>query len=206
MKKQLTTLLIGGILTVALRSASFGQMDKTMLFVGANLARGVGKYNGLGVGGGLNARLHYSLWPTLALTAQLGLEYYKIKYYDYLPGYSYLGYGYNAITGFGFNTINYGPGYVYPVDTWGISLPITVAPRLYLPTLLKGLHADLNLGVDVAATRTMLTSLLVSPGVGYTLPLADGNFLDILIGYGTSLSRGSGVVGVSVAYGLPIHF
>ncbi|GAB2559553.1 hypothetical protein [Spirosoma areae] len=70
----------------------------------------------------------------------------------------------------------------------------------------KGLHVDLNAGVDIAATKTMLTSLHVSPGVGYTLPLANGRFLDVTAGYATSFARGSGVVGISVAYGLPLNF
>ena len=206
MKKQLIIALLGCLLGLTTLSAAFGQADKKILYVGADLLRGVGKYNGLGFGAGMNARLQYPLIPNLALTAKVGVEYYKIAYYGYLPGYSSLGYGYNIITGWGFNTYNYIPGLTYSDESYGLSLPVTVGPRLYLPAVLKGLHTDLNVGADVAATKTMLTSLHVSPGVGYTLPLANGHFLDVTTSFVTNFKRGNGVVGLSVAYGLPIKF
>ncbi|GAB2559560.1 hypothetical protein [Spirosoma areae] len=79
MKKQLITLLIGCLLGMAAQPGARAQVDKKILFAGADLLRGVGKYNGLALGVGLNARLHYPLTPALALTGKVGVEYYKLS-------------------------------------------------------------------------------------------------------------------------------
>lgn len=94
----------------------------------------------------------------------------------------------------------------YPTETHGFCLPLTAGPRLYLPTVLKGLHTGLNLGVDIAASKIMRTSLRFEPGVGYPLPLPGGRYLNITASLVTTFKRGDGVVGVSVAYGLPVNF
>lgn len=204
MKRNLLILLFGIVTSLFSGQPAVAQADRKLLFAGADLLHGVGRYNALRVGGGLSARVQYPLRSNLALTAKVGVEYYRIRYYDYLPGYSYLGYGYNIITGYGFNTIYYGAGYGYLVNDNGVSLPVTVGPRLYLPGLVRGLHTDLNAGLDVAATRTLITSLHIAPGVGYAVLLSTGNYLDVSLNYGTSFGRGSGVFGLSAAYGLPL--
>ncbi|MPR33335.1 hypothetical protein [Salmonirosea aquatica] len=202
MKKLLTILL----LSTATMAATFAQTDKTILYSAADVLHGVGKYNGLGFGAGLNARLQYPIRQNLALTAKVGAEYYRISTYSYNLGFTHLTYGYNYATGWGFNTPMYGGVVGYPTETHGFSLPVTVGPRLYLPPVLEGLHTDLNLGLDIAASKTMRTSLRFEPGVGYTLPLPGGRYLDITASLVTTFKRGDGVVGVSVAYGLPANF
>lgn len=183
--------------------SSLAQADEKLLFAGLDVLKGVGKYNGITYGVGGSIRYHHPIRQHVALTARVGLEYYKIRYYSYVPS-TYLGYGYNAITGFGFNTIYYGAGNLYEYETHGVNLPITVAPRLYLPNVLPGLHADLNLGADMALSKSLITSLHVAPGAGYALPLKTGQYLDITTNFVTSFSRGSGLFTIGAAYGLPV--
>ncbi|GAB3691413.1 hypothetical protein GCM10027592_09420 [Spirosoma flavus] len=205
MKKQLIFLLIASILSLTLPPTVFGQANEKLLYVAGDVLGGVGTYNTIDYGAGVNLRLHYPVLPQLAVTAKIGVEYYTISAYRYMTT-TYLGYGYNPISGFGFNTIYSAPGGISGEKTYGVSLPIVVGPRLYLPALRNGAHVDLNAGADVAASKMMITSLHVSPGAGLTLPLPNNKFLDVMAYYVTSFERGSGVVGVSVAYGLPIKF
>jgi hypothetical protein len=195
------TLLVGVLVQTA-----HGQAGEKVLFIEADLLRGVGRYNGLTWGAGLNGRVQYPLTPTLAVTGNVGVEYYRIRYYDYGGGYSYLGYGINPITGGGINTIYWNPGSAYEDRTSGVSLPVTVGPRLYLPNVANGLHAGLNLGADIAGTRaTLRTSFHFSPVVGFIRPLGNGRYLDLTAYYATSFTRyAGGVVGLSAAYGLPL--
>ncbi|MBD2704069.1 hypothetical protein IC229_25715 [Spirosoma sp. BT702] len=205
MKRQLIILLITATISITLLPTVFGQANSKLLYVAGDVLLGVGKYNAIDYGAGVNIRLHYPILPQLAVTAKAGIEYYFISAYRYMTT-TYLGYGYNPISGFGFNTLYSAPGGVSGEKTYGVSIPLAVGPRLYLPALRNGAHVDLNVGADLAASRIMVTSLHVSPGAGITLPLPNDKLLDVMAYYVTSFERGSGVIGVSVAYGLPVKF
>lgn len=205
MKRQLISLLTASILSLTILPTVFGQANAKLLYIAADVLRGIGKYNAIDYGVGANVRLHYPILPQLAVTAKAGVEYYTISAYRYMTT-TYLGYGYNPISGFGFNTIYSAPGGISGEKTYGVSIPLVVGPRLYLPAIRNGAHVDLNVGADLAASRIMVTSLHVSPGAGFTIPLPDDKFLDVMAYYVTSFERGSGVLGVSFAYGLPVKF
>ena len=179
------------------------QVNTTKLLVATDVLHGVG--NALRLGNGVNARFQYPLTKTLAITGKVGIEYYRINYTYYVPGYVGPTFTYYA-GNWGFYGVYDIPGSIYRQETTGLSMPITVGPRLFLPMLRDGLHVDLNVGADVGVSRTMRTSLHLSPGVGYVVPLPKGRSLDIIAHYVTALKRQTSIVGISVAYELPIKF
>lgn len=198
-RKYIICLLISSLFVGSQFSPVFGQAADRIIFGGVSAMYGVGRYNPINYGVGISGRVQYPLTPTVALTAKVGLERYRISYSSLLFS-SYLGYGYNAITGFGFNTLYYNYGYDYKVT--GINIPFSFGPRLYLT---DRLHTDLNVGVDIAANERMTSVLHVEPGVGYVLPLPNGGLLDVNLGYFTSFAQGSGAFTIGVAYGLKIN-
>ncbi|RRB06322.1 hypothetical protein [Larkinella rosea] len=199
MKKLLISLLFGGLLTGGHLPKTFGQAADKIVFGGVTLERGVGRYNPITFGVGAVGQFQYPLTPVFAVTAKAGVEVFLINFSSLNP-YSYLGYGYNPISGFGFNTlyVNYA---MMNARTTGISVPLCVGPRAYLT---DRLHADALVGADVGASEVMRTSLRVEPGVGYMLPLPQGRFLDVNASYCTSFARGSGVVSLGISYGFKI--
>ena len=200
MKKLLAILFF----SVVIVSSSFAQSDKIILYASVDALHGV-RGNGLNYGAGLNAKLQYPIAPNLALTARVGAEHYKIAGYSYGLGYPTLGYGYNLITGWGFNTPQYQVNTFY-YETRGTSLPLTVGVRYYVPAVLNGLHVDMNGGVDAAVSETLRNSVRLEPNVGYTLSLGNGHFLDLSLAYFNALKPRTGVIGLSVAYGIPVKF
>lgn len=200
MKKSLICLVLGSFLTGGLPPTALGQVTDKILFGGVNGLVGVGRYNGIDYGVGVSGRFHYPLTPKVALTARMGFDVYRVRYANLLPS-SYLGYGYSLITGYGFNTIYYNY-YAYEYKATGLSIPVCFGPRVYLT---DEVHADLNVGVDVAANRNLVSVLHVEPGVGYTKRLSNGGFLDLNAGYYTSFARGSGVFTLGAAYGLKLN-
>ena len=193
--------ILGGLwLISSLWATASGQTTDKRFYGGLQLMKGVGRSNGISYGVGVSGRFQYPLTPRVALTAKLGLEMYRITGLFLVPT-TYLGYGYNGITGFGFNTI-YNTSYLYPTRETGYNVPITFGPRVYLT---RQVHVDLNVGVDIAANESMVSVLHLEPGVGYTLPLPhNGGVLDLTAGYFTSLARGSGVFAIGAAYGLKL--
>ena len=195
-------LLVGGSLWLisSLWATAFGQTTDKRVYGGIQLMKGVGRSNGINYGLSVSGRFQYPLTPRVALTAKLGLEIYQITGLYVVPT-GYLGYGYNAITGFGFNTWYYN-AYLYPTRETGYNVPITVGPRVYLT---GQVHVDMNVGVDIAANESMVSVLHLEPGIGYTLLLPhNGGVLDLTAGYFTSLARGSGVFAIGAAYGLKL--
>ncbi|GHB70593.1 hypothetical protein GCM10007390_25390 [Persicitalea jodogahamensis] len=166
--------------------------------------RGVGKTT-LDFGAGFNARVHYPVAPNLALTAKFGTELYKMSGFSYGLNSTGLAYGYNPITGWGFNRIEQRVGIRYS-ETRGVVLPVIVGARYYLPAVLKGLHADLGLGRDFAVTKTIRGTFRVEPGFGYTLTLGNGQFMDFSAVYVSGLQPGTNIAGLSIAYGFPVKF
>lgn len=200
MKTSLVCLLLGGVLLGSPHPFALGQAADKILYGGTNVLIGVGRYNSVNFGVGVSGRLHYPYSPKVALTAKFGLDVYRNSYAYVLPS-SYLGYGYNAITGFGFNTIYYNY-YGYEYKGTGVSIPVQFGPRVYLT---REVHADLNVGVDIAAGRNMVSVLHVEPGFGYTRRLGNGGYLDLNAGYFTSFARGSGVFTLGAAYGIRLN-
>lgn len=200
MKKFFLCLLLSGLLTGGLRPSVLGQVTDKIIFGGVNGLVGVGRYNGIEYGVGVSGRFHYPLTPKVALTAKVGLDVYRVRYAYVLPS-SYVGYGYNLITGYGFNTIYYNY-YGYEYKLTGLSVPVCFGPRVYLT---PQVHADLNVGVDVAVNWNLVSVLHVEPGAGYTRRLSNGGFLDLNAGYYTSFAKGSGVFTLGAAYGLNLN-
>lgn len=200
LRKHIMCLLINGLLVGIPFSPMFGQAADKIIFGGVSAIYGVGRYNPINYGVGISGRVQYPLTPTVALTAKVGLERYQLTYSNLILN-SYLGYGYNAITGFGFNTLYYNYyGYDYKVTS--MNIPFSFGPRLYLT---DRLHTDLNVGVDIAVNERMTSVLHVEPGVGYVLPLNNGGLLDVNLGYFTNFAQGSGAFTIGVAYGLKIN-
>lgn len=189
--------MLGGLLLICQLTPAMGQAADKMLYAGANLLIGVGRYNGIRYGAGASVRYQHPLTDKLAITAKVGLEVYQVNSIFLVPT-SYLGYGYNAISGFGFNTLYYNFN-SYENRATGINVPICFGPRVYVT---DRVHADLNVGVDIAANGYLVSSLHVEPSAGYLLSLPNGGTLDVTTGYFTSFARGSGVFTIGVAYGL----
>ncbi|GAB3513457.1 hypothetical protein GCM10027341_55490 [Spirosoma knui] len=190
----LTGLLVLGQLTLAV-----GQANDKLVYLGANLLAGIGRYNGIKYGAGVSGRFQYPLTTNVALTAKVGLEVYRVSSAFLVPN-SYLGYGYSPISGFGFNTLYYN-FYSYESVAMGLAIPICFGPRVYLN---DRAHVDLNVGVDIAANASMVSSLHVEPSAGYLLPLPNGGKLDLNAGYFTSFAKGSGVFTIGAAFGLSL--
>lgn len=106
MKKNLILLVITGLMLSAQLPSAFGQANDEIIYGGLTLIKNVGRYNAARFGVGVSGRYQYPLTRTVSLTAKAGVEVYRVRN-SYLYPSSYLGYGYNAITGFGFNTIYY---------------------------------------------------------------------------------------------------
>ncbi len=200
MKKLFSIVFLG----IAALSTSVAQSDKTIIFAGTDALRGVGQTT-LDLGAGVNARFHYPIVPNLALTAKLGAEYFKMSGYGYGFNSAGLAYGYSPVTGWGFNRVEPRLGITY-YETTGVVLPVVVGVRYYLTALAKGLHIDVNLGRDFAVTETMVGTLRVEPGIGYTLTLGNGQFIDFSALSISGLKPGTNIVGLSVAYGFPVKF
>lgn len=66
------------------------------------------------------------------------------------------------------------------------------------------LHADFNVGVDIATNGNATSDLHIEPGMGYTLPLSSGRFLDLNVSFFTSFARDSGAFTIGAAYPLKI--
>lgn len=199
MKKHLFYLLISGLLAGGHLPKAFGQTTDKLIFGGLALEHGVGRYNPIQFGAGAVAQFQYPLTPVFAVTAKVGVEVFRINFTSLNP-YSYLGYGYNPISGFGFNTLYM--NYALRNDRiLGVSAPICVGPRAYIT---DRVHADVLVGADIAASEVIRTSLRVEPAIGYMLPLPQGRFLDINATYCTSFARGSGMVSLGVSYGFKL--
>lgn len=201
MKRGFIYLWLGSLLAGALPPVALGQAaDNKLLFGGMNALVGVGRYNSVTYGVGFSGRYHHPLTQNVALTAKAGLEVYRMTFAYILP-VSYNGFGYNLITGYGFNTIYYNY-YGYEYEGTGISVPVCFGPRVYLTSRV---HADLNVGVDIAANRNVVSVLRVEPSMGFTHRLPNGGFLDLNAGYFTSIARGSGAFTVGAAYGFTLN-
>lgn len=185
------------LIAVSALTTANGQANDKLLYLGIYGLKDVLQHSNINYGVGVSGRLQYPLAPKIALTARAGLEMYKITGSYIVPTTS-LGYGYNPISGYGFNTIQ-NSFYTYPVNATGYNIPVMLGPRIYLT---RQVHIDLNAGADIAASRTMLTAIRVEPEIGYTIPLGNGRMLDINTSYLTNFIRGSGLFSVGTAYGL----
>lgn len=186
-----TLFLLTALLSVGLLAGPLGaraQANDQLLFVGSSAGTGVGSYNPTGFVTSLDFRYQQPLGANFCMTARTGGEFFRIKkaFRDtYYPGYySYYGY--------------YG-GYYVPGPGSGFSIPVTVGPRYYI---VDGLHADLNLGVDIGVTERAATAFRFEPGVGYAIPLANNNYVDLSASFITSFAQGSGAFSFNFAYGL----
>ncbi|GAB3319100.1 hypothetical protein GCM10027299_11330 [Larkinella ripae] len=200
MKKLLLCLLLGGLAGGGHFSPVFGQASDPLFFGGVHLNMPVGRYKPLTFGAGFDARFQYPVLPKLALTARAGLELFRINYASLNP-YAYLGYGYNPISGFGFNTM-YMSYASRNERVTALNVPLGVGPRLFLT---DRLHADVLAGLDVAASEHMRSSFRLEGGGGYLLPLRQGGFLDINAGFFTSFAKGSNLLTLGVSYGFKLR-
>ncbi|WP_128548268.1 hypothetical protein [Larkinella soli] len=191
--KAILVVLFLSVLPIA---PSAGQRPDPLIFAGLQAVKGSARYSAIDFGGGIRGRYQHPVAEKWALTAGLGLDLHRINSFFLVPT-SYLGYGYNPISGFGFNTLYYNfYGYEYRVTA--VSIPIQVGPRWYVS---ERVHADLMAGVDLAVNRHAVSAPHIEPGAGYLLPLKVGGFLDLTAGYFTTFARGRGAFTVGVAYG-----
>lgn len=200
MKTLLAFLLISGLLIGGRCPTVLGQATAKLLFGGVHLNYGVGQYKPLPYGIGISGRFQYPVTRSISLTAKVGFESYRIHYTALNP-YAYLGYGYNPISGFGFNTMYLS----YAMNNYratGLNVPLALGPRVYLT---DRVHADLLGGVDVGANEHMRSAVHLEAGAGYILPLKSGGFLDVNVGFLTSVIKGSNMLTAGVAYGIKIH-
>jgi hypothetical protein len=153
----------------------WAQGRNQILFIGTPIAVGVGRYNGTGFQTGLDIRYQHPLGSNFTITGKTGLEFFLVKgrYKEYYRYY----YGTSS----------------------GISIPITIGPRFYI---IDGLHAGLNLGVDIGVSRLAATSFRFEPAVGYAIRLPNRNYVDVGTSFITSFSEGSGAFSFNFAYGL----
>lgn len=178
--------LVGGGLLAGPRVAR-AQGNNSLLFVGSSAGIGVGSYNPTGFVTSLDLRYQQPIATNFSVTARTGGEFFLIKKafrYTYVPLYSY-GYGYSWY-------YEQGPGS-------GFSIPLTVGPRYYIA---NGLHADLNLGVDIGVTAVAATAFRFELGMGCAIPLANSKYMDLSASFITSFARGSGAFSFNFAYGL----
>jgi hypothetical protein len=174
--KRYTLILILVLLTFpGLQTVVRAQGRNRILFVGTPLAVGVGRYNAVGFQPSFDLRYQQPLGSNFTITAKTGLDIFliKSKYRDYFRYY--------------FDT------------TTGISIPITVGPRVYI---IDGLYANLNLGVDIGVNSIALTSFRFEPGFGYVVRLANKNYVEMGTSFITSFSEGSGAFSFNFAYGV----
>ncbi|MBC8154860.1 MAG: hypothetical protein H7Z72_18340 [Bacteroidetes bacterium] len=197
MKRYLISLLIISLFVSAQRPPALGQATDKIIYGGVALLKNVGRYNAANVGVGFSGRYQYPLTPTVSVTGKLGLEVYRVNY----SFYNYSTYNvtsYNYTTG-GYYSIPYYYNYSYENRGTAIVIPFSFGLRVYLT---DKVHADLNVGVAIAVNGNATSDLRVEPGVGYTLPLGNGRFLDLNTSYFTSFARGSGAFTISAAYSL----
>ncbi len=163
------------LLSVSAPTLVRAQGRNQILFIGTPVGVGVGRYNGTGFQTGFDVRYQHPLGSNITLTAKTGLDFFLVKgrYKEYYRYY----YGSSS----------------------GISIPITIGPRFYI---VDGLHAGLNLGVDIGVSRLAATSFHFEPAVGYAIRLGNGNYVDVGTSFITSFGEGSGAFSFNFAYGL----
>lgn len=83
----------------------------------------------------------------------------------------------------------------------GLSLPVWIGGRYYL---VKGLHADLELGADVKINRLYVTQFHFSPGMGYIVPAGKNGFLNFSTHYVTGFKIGTSSFDFRIGYMFPI--
>ncbi len=83
----------------------------------------------------------------------------------------------------------------------GISLPVWIGGRYYL---VKGLHANLELGADVKINRLTATQFHFSPGMGYVVPAGKSGFLNFSTHYVTGFKIGTSTFDFRIGYMFPI--
>lgn len=171
------------------------QANKRLLLLGADIYRGVGSYSAITFGAGLNAAYHKPLQNNLVLVGKAGLNYYKAEFYSVGTGFGYTGNPTTTYPGQFYSTYN-------ETSVSGLTLPVTIGLRQYLPSIAKGAHADAGIGAEVGIYNAS-TSFLFAPSVGYMLPLKAGNYLDLNLSILTSFARGGTIVGIGAALGLP---
>ncbi|MBD2754327.1 hypothetical protein [Spirosoma validum] len=175
MNRSSQTIFFALLVTGILQTQVYAQGRNQILFVGTPLAVGVGRYNAVGFQPSFDIRYQHPLGSNFTVTAKTGLDIFlvKSKYREYFRYY------YNTTT--------------------GISIPITVGPRVYI---VDGLYAGLNLGVDIGVNSIALTSFRFEPGFGYAIRLANKNYVDMGTSFITSFSEGSGAFSFNFAYGV----
>ncbi|GAB4014628.1 hypothetical protein EXU85_17940 [Spirosoma sp. KCTC 42546] len=146
-----------------------------ILFIGTPMAVGVGRYNATGFTTGLDIRYQQPLGANFTITGKTGMEFFLVKG-RYRDDFRY-----------------------YYGSASGISIPITVGPRFYI---IDGLHAGLNLGVDIGVSRIAATAFRFEPAFGYAIRLPNQNYVDIGTSFVTSFGEGSGAFSFNFAYGL----
>lgn len=187
--------LLSGLVLLATTQFVQAQANNKMVLLGLDLYKGVGTYTAITYGAGLSAAYHKPLEKNLVFTAKAGVSFYKAELYSIGSGFGYTG-----------NPTTMYPGQFYSTfdetSITGIALPISAGLRQYLPTIVKGAHADVGIGARVGVSK-FSTSFLFTPSVGYMLPLPGGNYLDFTLLLQTKLARGGTVIGLGVALGLP---
>ncbi|GAB3513454.1 hypothetical protein GCM10027341_55480 [Spirosoma knui] len=178
--RRLNTLLVGWLLGLStlFSGRCLAQDNQQVLFAGITPGLGIGLYNGVGLSGGLDIRYQRPWRDQWAFTAKTGLEVLLIKG-------------------------RYAEQFRKTYQTSaGLSIPATVGIRRYW---LKGIHTDLNVGVDVGISTITVTAFRFEPMVGMMIPLSTGGYLDIGSSVTTNFELGSGIYAFTFAYGLPLH-
>ncbi|MVM30520.1 hypothetical protein GO755_10790 [Spirosoma sp. HMF4905] len=157
------------------KTSVLAQGRNQVLFIGTPLAVGVGRYNATGFTTGLDIRYQQPLGSNITITGKTGMEFFLVKG-RYRDDFRYY---YGAAS--------------------GISIPITIGPRFYI---IDGLHAGLNLGVDIGVSRIAATAFRFEPAFGYVVRLPNHNYVDIGTSFVTSFGEGSGAFSFNFAYGL----
>ncbi|GAB3560288.1 hypothetical protein [Spirosoma fluminis] len=178
--RRLCNLFAGLLLSLSTLFSDYclAQANQPLLLAGITPGLGIGLYNGVGLSGGLDIRYQRPWRNTWAFTAKTGLEVLLIKgrYAEQFRK-------------------------TYQTST-GLSIPATVGVRRYW---LKGIHTDLNVGVDVGISAITVTAFRFEPMVGMMISLPTGGYLDIGSSVTTSFERGSGIYAFTFAYGLLLH-
>ena len=90
--------------------------------------------------------------------------------------------------------------YYYGI-TSGLYLPVWIGGRYYI---VKGLHANMELGVDIGLNRLAGTQVHFSPGMGYVVPMGKSGFLNFSTHYVTGFKTGSSSFDFRIGYMFPI--
>lgn len=83
----------------------------------------------------------------------------------------------------------------------GLYLPVWVGGRYYL---VKGLHANLELGADVKLNQLASTQFHFSPGVGYVVSAGKSGFFNFSTQYITGFKRGTSSFDFRIGYMFPL--